>query len=164
MLGYYITARGLCQYKNQTFFDLCNLARAYLRFSRYCLLFLYICSHAVSKNIFAHGRYFCDIGHVRRCFVRFGADAFRNAQLWRESRSRRKSQLRRESLAVSNAKTMSIIGKTAENSIPSERSFPLLPATQPTRAGPPELPTSPARARNANIAVPPVGQSSPAIE
>jgi hypothetical protein len=52
--------------------------------------------------------------------------------------------------------------KTAAR-IPFFKSSPNTPDTIPTTVGPPEQPTSPPRAKNANIAVPPLGNAADAL-
>lgn len=50
---------------------------------------------------------------------------------------------------------ISIIGKTVAAKMPIFKLSPSIPAILPANVGPPAQPTSPANARNANIAVPP---------
>ena len=54
-------------------------------------------------------------------------------------------------------------GKTIDIRIPDEMLPPRRSAAKPVRVGPAEHPTSPARARNANIAVPPPGRTPAAM-
>lgn len=54
-------------------------------------------------------------------------------------------------------------GKTIDIRIPDEMLPPRRSAAKPVRVGPAEHPTSPARARNANIAVPHEGRSFAAM-
>ena len=50
---------------------------------------------------------------------------------------------------------ISVIGKTVAAKMPIFKLSPSIPAILPANVGPPAQPTSPASARNANIAVPP---------
>lgn len=50
---------------------------------------------------------------------------------------------------------ISVIGKTVAAKMPIFKLSPSIPAILPANVGPPAQPTSPANARNANIAVPP---------
>lgn len=61
------------------------------------------------------------------------------------------------------AQTTRIKGKTIPARIPVFRLSPTRPETNPTSVGPPEHPRSPARARYANIAVPPFGKPEEAM-
>ena len=55
-------------------------------------------------------------------------------------------------------------GKTMAASRPRFKSPPRALATKPTRVGPPEQPTSPARAMKAYMAVPALGRAAAATE